>query len=372
MGLINLNNTVRADVLTMHVSSVENSNKNPSTLLRAGFSTLFSWFGIVTAPYHKGTGHARRIFIIISIALVMSAALSHAATINKFMAVVNDEVVTQQDVDQMLAVIYAQYSQEYQGDELLEKMEQVKKDILNQIIEDKLVLSRAKELNIKATESEVNERLDYIKNGFPSEEKFYETLKTQGITVANLKDRYRDQIMMKKLVDYEVKSRISVLPSEISSYYEKHRSQFREGDKYKVKNILIKAKDDVSFDLAKVEIEGIYNKLKAGENFDDLAMQYSQGPNAGKGGDMGYIEKGQMLEALDNAIFKLRPGEFSEPVKSEIGYHIFKVEDIQYGKQASPEETQKDIQMLLFQEKFKAKVSEWISGLKEKAYICIK
>ena len=87
---------------------------------------------------------------------------------------------------------------------------------------------------------------------------------------------------------------------------------------------------------------------------------------------MSYIEKGQMLEVLDNAIFKLKPGEFSEPVKSEIGYHIFKVEDIQYGRQGSLEEAQRDIQMMLFQVKFKEKVNEWLSGLKKKAYISIK
>jgi parvulin-like peptidyl-prolyl isomerase len=310
--------------------------------------------------------------IVISIVIVLFGVLAQAATINKFVAIVNDEVITQQDIDQLLAVLYAQYSQESKGDELLQKMEQVKKDILNQIIEDKLVLSRAKELGIKITESEIDERLDYIKKGFSSDEEFYKTLETQGVTIATLKDRYRDQLMMKKLVDYEVKSKISVLPSEISDYYEKHKDQFREVDKYRIKNILIKAKDEVSFELAKVEIEGVYNKLKEGGNFDDLAKQFSQGPNAEKGGDMGYIEQGQMLEALDKAIFKLKPGEFSEPVKSEIGYHIFKVEDIKYGKQASLEEVQKDVQMMLFQDKFKAQVSEWLSGLKKKAYISIK
>ena len=310
--------------------------------------------------------------IIILIALMTFGVFAQAETINKFVAIVNDEVITQQDVDQLLSVLYAQYSQEYKGDELLQRMEGVKKDILNQIIEDKLVLSRAKELGINVTESEISERLDYIKKGFPSEDEFYETLKTQGVTIANLKDRYRDQIMMKKLVDYEVKSRISVLPSEVSDYYEKHKIQLREGDKYRVKNILIKAKDEIGFELAKVEIDSIYAKLREGANFDDLARQYSKGPNAEKGGDMGYIEKGQMLEALDNAIFKLKPGNFSEPVKSEIGYHIFKVEDIKYGRQPDLEEAQKDIQVKLFQNKFKARVGEWLSGLKKKAYICIK
>jgi parvulin-like peptidyl-prolyl isomerase len=344
MGLINLNNIVRA---IRRRRRVEN------------YANILLDF-------------ARRILLILSILVTMSFDFAQAETINKFVAVVNDEVITQQDIDQLLAVMYAQYSQEFKGDELLQKMEQVKKDILNQVVEDKLVLSRAKELGIKITEAEIDERLDYIKKGFPSEEEFYKTLETQGVTMANLKDRYRDQIMMKKLVDYEVRSKISVLPSDVSAYYEKHRSDFREGDKYRVKNILIKAKDDVSIELVKVEIEDIYKKLKEGGNFDELAKQYSQGPNTEKGGDMGYIEKGQMLEVLDDAIFKLKPGEFSEPVKSEIGYHIFKVEDIQYGKQGSLEEVQKNIQMLLFQVKFKEKVNEWLAGLKEKAYISIK
>jgi parvulin-like peptidyl-prolyl isomerase len=315
----------------------------------------------------------RKFTLFLILVFVISFRLGAAETINKFVAVVNDEVITQQDVDQLLAVLYAQFSQQYRGDELLKKMEEVRKDILNQIIEDKLILSRAKELGIKVTESEINERLEYIKKGFPSEEEFYKTLETQGITVANLKDRYRDQIMMKNLVDYEVKSRISVLPSEISEYYKKHRDEFRQGDKYKLKNILIKASDDVSLELAKVETDKIYTRLtEEGADFNELAKLYSQGPNAEQGGDMGYIEHGQMLEVLDKVIFGLKIGEISKPVKSELGYHIFKVEDIKYGKQLSLEEVQKDIQMLLFQNKFKVKIDEWLAELKKKAYISIK
>lgn len=309
---------------------------------------------------------------LFTIMVMASSVLLQAETINKFVAVVNDEVITQRDVDQLLAVLYAQFSQEFKDDELVKKMEEVKTNILNQIIEDKLVLSRAKELGIKVTGSEINERLNSVKQGFPSEEEFYKTLETQGVTVANLKDRYNDQIMMKKLVDYEVRSRVSVLPSEISEYFEKHRDNFKQPDKYRVKNILIKAKDDIGFELAKVEIENVYLKLKEGNDFDELAKQYSQGPNADEGGDMGYIERGQMLEVLDKAVFSLRKGEFSEPVKTELGYHIFKVEDIKYGQRFSLEGVQKDIQILLFQNKFKARIDEWLEDLKKKAYISIK
>ena len=111
--------------------------------------------------------------IVLSAAIIALSASLEAATINKVVAVVNDEVITQQDIDQLLSVLYAQYSQEYKDDELLRKMEEVKKDILNQIIEDKLVLSRAKELGIKVTDAEIDERLDYIKKSFPTEKEFY-------------------------------------------------------------------------------------------------------------------------------------------------------------------------------------------------------
>lgn len=309
------------------------------------------------------------IFLIL---FIMQAICVEAQVVNKVVAVVNDEVITQQDVDQLLSVLYAQYVQEYKDDELLAKMEEVKKDLLRQMIEDKLILSRAKELNIKVTEEDVDERLERIKNAFPSEEDFYNTLETQGITIANLKDRYRDQVMMRKIVNFEVKSKISVLPSETSEYYEKNRSEFRQDERYKVGHILIKAGDEVGFELAKVEIQNIYNKLKEGRDFGELAKEYSQGPNKDRGGDMGYIEQGEMLEELDNAIVTLKPGEFSVPVKSQIGYHILKVEDIRHGGFLSLDDVQRDIKKMLFQRKLKEGLREWLDELRSKAYISIK
>ncbi len=309
------------------------------------------------------------IFIMVFMAQVLCA---EAQVVNKVVAVVNDEIISQQDVDQLLGVLYAQYVQSYKGDELLNKMEEIKKDILRQMIEDKLILSRAKELNIKVTEKEINGKLERIKGDFPSEEKFYNMLETQGITVGNLKDRYRDQTMMRKLVEFEIKSRVDVLPSEITEYYEKHREEFKQDEEYKVRHILIKAKDDVEFELAKVEIGDIHNKLKQGSDFAQLAKEYSQGPNKDNGGDMGYVERGEMLDELNEVIFALRLGEFSMPVKTQIGYHILKVEDVKGFGYFSLEDVQRSIKEMLLQKKFKERLDEWIAKLRSKAYISIK
>lgn len=310
---------------------------------------------------------------ILAFVFFMAASLSsEAETINKIVAVVNDEVITQQDVNQLLAVLYAQYVRAFKGDELLQKMEELKANVLQQMVEDKLILSRAKELNIQVTEKEIEEKLEYIKSGFSSEKEFYGMLETQGITIGNLKDRYRDQIMMKKVVDYEIRSKINVLPSEASQYYEIHRSEFKIDEKRKVRHILIKAEDDVGFELAKVEIDGIYDRLKQGQDFSELAKEYSQGPNKETGGDMGYISRREMLTELDEAIFSLNAGEFSSPIRSKIGYHILKVEDISHSGYLGLADVQDDIKKMLFQAKLKEKLEVWLAELRSKAYISLK
>lgn len=312
------------------------------------------------------------LFISLVCLLFLGPVSAGAQVVNKVVAVVNEEIVTQQDLDQLRSVLYAQYAQVYEGDDLLKKMEEAQEGLLEQVIDDKLILSRAKELSIRVSEREVEDKLEQVKGGFPSEELFDETLRTQGVTVANLKDRYRDQIMMKKLVDFEVKSKVDVLPSDISRYYEKHRAEFKVDEKYKVRHILIKAGDEVGFELAGVEISEIHDRLKQGHDFSELAKAHSQGPNKEQGGDMGYISRGTILDELEEEIFKLKTGEFSEPVKSRLGYHIFKVEDVADSGYLSLDGAKKDIKKFLFQKKLKEKLKEWIAELKSKAYISIK
>ncbi|MFH1854314.1 MAG: peptidylprolyl isomerase [Candidatus Omnitrophota bacterium] len=310
--------------------------------------------------------------LIFLILFIIIPAQAGAQLVNKVVAVINDEIITQQDVEHLLAILYAQYVQGYKSDELIAKMEEARKDILKQMIEDKLILSRAKELNIRVRDEEVKDKLNYIKSDFPSEEAFTDTLMTQGITISDLNNRYRDQILMKKVVDFEVRSKVNVLPSEITEYYEKHREDFKLNERRRARHILIKAENDVTYELSKVEIEDIRDNLKQGQDFAELAARYSQDPNREQGGDMGYVKKGEMLPELENVIFNLKPGEFSEPVRSKIGYHIFKVEDITYSGYMSLEDVQGDVRALLFQQKMRKKLNEWLADLRSKAYIDIK
>ncbi|MDP6685692.1 MAG: SurA N-terminal domain-containing protein, partial [Candidatus Omnitrophota bacterium] len=111
----------------------------------------------------------KKLLLLLLIVKFFQPINAEAQIVNKVIAVINNEVITQQDVDRLLSVLYAQYVHEYKGDELLEKMEEVRKDILKRMIEDKLILSRAKELDIKVAEKEIKEKLELVKGGFARE-----------------------------------------------------------------------------------------------------------------------------------------------------------------------------------------------------------
>ncbi len=323
-------------------------------------------------PKHSETLSNLRLILVFSLSLFFLQDLTLAEVVNKVVAVVNDEVITQQDVDELLAVLYAQYVHTYKMDELLKKMEEAKQTIVEQMIEDKLVLSRAKLIGLEVTDKEIEEKLQEVKDGFPSEEEFYNTIQTQGLTIQSLKNRYRDQILMRKAVEKEVRTKVDVLPNEITEYYQSHKEEFKQNKKVKVKNILLRAKDEIEFELARVQAEQIIERLKKGEDFEKLAEEYSQGPGASSGGDMGYIEKGQMIKELDEEVFSLNIGEISRPIKTDLGYHICKVEDIKYGGVLSLEEAYGQIYEKLFRMKFQQALKEWLEDLKKKAYISIK
>jgi len=120
------------------------------------------------------------------------------------------------------------------------------------------------------------------------------------------------------------------------------------------------------------KIKMIELKMAEGEDFTKLAREYSQDPSAVDGGDMGYINKGQMMKKIDEVIFSLQPGEISETIETPVGYHVFKIVEVKEAGAESFDEARMQIENYLFQEKAKERFDEWMTNLKENAYISVK
>jgi len=296
-----------------------------------------------------------------------------AQTIDKIIAVVNDEVIAQSDLDRVLATIEAEYRSLYTDlQELNRKLEQVKENIINQMVEEKLILSEARKFAFKVEKENLEARIEQIREKFPSEKEFELFLEAEELTLKDLRDRFHDQEVMKKAVDYFVRSRIKVDPIEIRLFFKSEKAGLIQPEKAFVRSILIRVDDSCDQYEALRTSRTILERLRKGDDFEDLAKAYSQGVSASDGGSLGYIEKGQLIKEIDEAVFSLDPGGFTDVIKTPQGYRIFKVEERMPSSPLTFARAQELIRDRLYKKKFSELFNKWLEELKQNAYISIK
>ena len=316
--------------------------------------------------------NSRKYFLaLIFAAALFSPGVYASEVVERIVAVVNDEIITDQDLNLVLAPVAAQYRTIYTGGELDARMKTARQEFLNKLIEEKLILSEAKRKQVILKDAEVDEMMTEVRTKFPTRELFLKALEDQGITEKKLWNRFRDQIMTQKYVNYEVRSKVSVSPGEISEYYKTHEQEFVQGQRVKLQQILVRegARSDEE---AKAFAESLVDQLRAGKTFEELAIAYSEGTEATEGGAMGWVEKGQLLGEIDDKIFELAEGGTTEPIKSALGYHIFKVTEKQEASAKPLSDVRNEIHDAIFKEKSKKRLDTFIGNLRKNAYISIR
>ncbi len=289
---------------------------------------------------------------------------------DRILVVVNDEIITESDLRSAMEPIAAQYRASLSGEELNERLRAAEEGFLNTIIDDHLIVSAAKrEPNVTVEELEIDAVFDEFRARFPSEDVFQRVLTEQRISFKKLRDRFRDQIMKRKMIDYKVRSRISVSPGDVHDYYHAHPDEFVRPGRARVRHILIRIGDRYDEKEAGELAGAIYKKAAEGDDFAGLARAYSGAANAEAGGDMGWVEKGQFRGDIDEALFALEVGGVATPIHSQLGYHLFKVEDREPPAQLPLEEVQKLIERSLFNKRAGELLDHYLAELRHDAYI---
>ncbi|MEW6171399.1 MAG: peptidyl-prolyl cis-trans isomerase [Candidatus Omnitrophota bacterium] len=276
---------------------------------------------------------------------------------DKIVAVINNEVITQSELQQFLALAYTQLASQYKGKELQEEFEKAKSGILNRMIEDKLILQEAKKKNIEVKDDRIKNRIEQIKQGFASQEGFEQMLSEQGLTLGDLRKRTKEQFMIFQLVDEEVRSKTIVGPDEVTSFYQEHKDQFKESTQRKVGSIFLKNEQ---------EAQEASNLLKQGQDIIKVAERFGQSVTSR------LVKEGQLRKDIEDAVFNLKVQENSNPIKTDQGFFIFKLEEIIAAQQRSPSESYDEIYHYLLEQKFRDNMKEWLDALKKKSYIVIK
>ncbi|MEE8359620.1 MAG: peptidylprolyl isomerase [Candidatus Omnitrophota bacterium] len=315
-----------------------------------------------------------RISILFLLATAFSPTVLHARILDRIVAVVNDEVITQSEIDSLLYPLYMQFSQIYKTDkEIYENLDKSRLDILRQLIHDKLILSEAKKLEVTVWDSEINERIKMIKEDLKAKgASFEDLLRDQKMTLGELRKKYKEMLMIEKTIDREVRRGVNIQPSEVNNYYTENIADYTQTERVAVYGILIKT-ESVRTPLESLELaEDVHTGAIKGADFNELVANYSEGSHRDEGGDFGYVRRGQLLKEIEDKIFALKNGEISDILETPLGYYIFKVYDRQDEKRVPLEDVYEKVQMAIYRTKMQEKFEDWLESLKSNAYISIK
>jgi len=236
-------------------------------------------------------------------------------------AKVDGEEITKAEFDKVFEIFKTQvelendpsiWDKQYEGRKYIDL---AKERVLDQMISDKVQLNKAKEMGITVSDEEIDTEVDKWKKLFNSDEKYIEFLTSLNIDEEYFRDNLKKDLIKNKMME-ELTRNVEITDEELADYYGRHINEF-----YRVKasHILLDTEE---------EAQKILERVKAGEDFNALAKEYSTDPSAkDNSGSLGYFRQGQMVEPFEKAAFALKPGEISDIVKSDYGYHIIKVED---------------------------------------------
>lgn len=265
----------------------------------------------------------KRIFLIATLILIVCLS---AEVADKIIAKVGREVILKSDLEKRMQQLNASGM----------KMDDITQfDVLNDMIESNLIIQKAKEEEYEIDEQMVKEiaekQIKQIASQFSNEFEFKKELRKSGLSVTELKEYYIEMIteeqLKSKIIQYNIKNKIHITEGEVEAYYHENKSDIpKRPEMFQIGMIVryIKAGEETKNKVL-VEINKIRDKLNEGADFAELAKKYSEGPSSVNGGNLGFFGKGMMVKPFEDAAFALMPGEISEVIETQFGYHIIKV-----------------------------------------------
>lgn len=290
-------------------------------------------------------------------------------------AVVNDDIITVHEVREAIGPEVAQLSQQLHGVALDERTKVLFKRALTGLVDAQLQLARARQLNLRVTDDDVNQQIDTLKKQNQlADEQFVQLLKVRGLTLETYKKQVQESILVAKVVNAEVRSRLTVLDTELQQAYRTKQEQYKVAGGQTVSHILFllpQYPSEQEEQRMRAKAETVLQQLHNGGDFSKLARQYSDGPSAETNGLLGTFKPGELLPGFEEATAKLKPGEISEVVRTRVGFHIIRLEARQAGGLRKFEEVQEELKSEILRDKTEKKYQEWLESLRQQAYVKI-
>jgi peptidyl-prolyl cis-trans isomerase SurA len=295
------------------------------------------------------------------------------AVAEDIIARVNDQIITQSDYNR------AQSELDQEAREHGESMQAISaahKDLLRNLVDQQLWLSKGKELNVTG-ETELVKRLDEIRKQYNLDtiEDLEKAAREQGVSFEDFKANIRNQIITQEVMRQEVGEHIQMTPGEVERFYEEHKQDYAQPESVRLSEILISTgggDDPAKVDAAKAKAGDIEARLHAGGDFAQLARSFSDGPTASEGGELGQYKRGQLGKLLEDKTFDLQSGQYTDPVLTKQGYIILKVVQHTPGGPRPFKEVEQDVDEAYYMSRMEPAIRDYLSKMRDEAFIQVK
>jgi peptidyl-prolyl cis-trans isomerase SurA len=301
---------------------------------------------------------------------------AEAAVVDRIVAVVNEDVITLYDIENLMRPVLQNIkAQRLPPEREIQAVAKLRNEMLNNLIDTKLTEQEVKRYNITITEEEVDNYIRQLKQRRPTtDEQLRALLAEQGMTLEDYRKEIKLQLQRTKLVNREVRSRVVITEADIKAYYEKNKSKYGGGTRYHLWNLFVKLPAQASpanREAAQDLLAEVLAELRRGRPFLEIVRLSAERSSDVQGSDLGLFRVEELTPQLREVVRGLKPGQFSGVVESDFGYQIVYVQEIQETASKPLAQVESEIQDILFRERVDDRFSSWLSDLRKRSHIKI-
>jgi len=321
--------------------------------------------------------------LAVALLVVGSVTAARAEIIEQILVKVNGEIFTKSDLEQRQVATLRQKGQAFDlksdpnNTQLRKALDEITPQIMVEAVDEMLIVQRGKELGYKLSDEQFTSVVANIRkeNKIESDEQFQAALKSENMTMADLRRNLERSMIVQRVQQNEVMGKIAVTDEEARRYYDAHLSEFTTAPTVTLREILVATATDnrginVGADeAARAKIEDIRKLATSGEAFDKLAGAVSDSPSKANGGLIGPLSLNDISPDLRRVIEKMKPGDVTEPVRNARGYQIFKLEAMTATQTLTFDQAREQISEHVFTDKRKAEFQKYMQKLRAQAII---
>jgi peptidyl-prolyl cis-trans isomerase SurA len=305
------------------------------------------------------------------------AANARGELVDRVAAVVNKDIIALSELEKRAAPELAQAASERDLSRRATKRNEVLHQVLDLMIGEKLMDAAAKELNVDVSDQDVDTAIEEVKKTHNlDQQKLEEAVRGEGMTMPKYREVVRAQVLRLKLIQQKVRSRVKVTEQDLKSEYEKYVRLLQDDPEIHARHIAVQ----VPAGATPQQVEQSRQKAVAiaeearqpGVDFAALAKRKSEGSSAPEGGDLGHFKRGVMLPEFERVAFRLKEGEISDPVRTQFGWHVIKVDEIRAAVVKKYEEVKETLREQLSRNQLDKATQSYVQELRQAAVVDVK